>query len=181
MDEILSGKPKDVVVENIHQYLRKQSEIIRSGKIALSKFVITKNLTKHPEEYPDSKGQPHVQVALRLKSQGKPIRVGTHIPYVICSGEGNFAERAFHPEEIKKSDGKLTIDIEWYMTQQIHPSIARLCEPISGTDSAQIADCLGLDPAKFQPRETSIEDSYTAILDAQEKFRDVEKFTLTCR
>lgn len=180
MDEILSGKPKDVVVENIHQYIRTQTEIIRANKVPLPKFVITKNLTKLPEEYPDKKGQPHVQVALRLKSQGKPIRVGTHIPYIICEGEGNFAERAYHPDEIKKSEGKLKVDIEWYLTQQIHPSITRLCEPIPGTDPAQIADCLGLDPSKFQQRD-STEDAYTAILNSQEKFKDVEKFSMVCR
>lgn len=34
-------------------------------------------------------------------------------------------------------------DKEWYLANQIHPPIGRLCEPIDGTDSARIADCLG--------------------------------------
>ena len=32
----------------------------------------------------------------------------------------------------------LKIDIEWYMGQQVHPPIQRVCDPIDGTDSAQV-------------------------------------------
>ncbi len=32
---------------------------------------------------------------------------------------------------------------------QIHPVVARLLEPIEGTDAAQLAHCLGLDPGAF--------------------------------
>lgn len=68
LDEILSGKSRDEVVDNIHSYLRQKGEQIRSnGAIPIEKFVVTKGLTKAPEDYPDAKGQPHVQVALRLK------------------------------------------------------------------------------------------------------------------
>lgn len=36
---------------------------MRSGQVALEKYVITKTLTKQPEAYPDAKNQPHVQVS----------------------------------------------------------------------------------------------------------------------
>lgn len=36
-------------------------EQMRSGQIELEKYVITKSLTKAPEDYPDAKNQPHVQ------------------------------------------------------------------------------------------------------------------------
>jgi len=32
---------------------------------------------------------------------------------------------------------------------QVHPVVARLCAPIEGTDAARLADCLGLDAARF--------------------------------
>ena len=42
-------------------------------------------LTKNPEDYPDKKNQPHVQVALRLNSKGgKKIRAGDTVSYIIC-------------------------------------------------------------------------------------------------
>lgn len=38
-------------------------EEMRNGEIELEKYVITKSLTKPPEDYPDAKNQPHVQVS----------------------------------------------------------------------------------------------------------------------
>jgi hypothetical protein len=32
----------------------------------------------------------------------------------------------------------LQVDVEWYLSQQVHPPIARLCDPIEGTDSSQV-------------------------------------------
>ena len=111
-------------------------------------------MTKNPEEYADQKSQPHVQVALSLKSRGIGAKVGDVIPYVICQGDSNLiAARAHHPDDFAQPSstliiGKFTdifikIDKEWYLANQIHPPIGRLCEPIDGTDSARIADCLG--------------------------------------
>ena len=36
---------------------------MRAGEVAVEKYVINKSLTKNPEDYPDAKSQPHVQVA----------------------------------------------------------------------------------------------------------------------
>ena len=44
---------------------------LAAGAMTLDKFVITKQLTKRPEDYPDAKNQPHVQVALRRKAANK--------------------------------------------------------------------------------------------------------------
>lgn len=46
-------------------------EKLAAGAVPLGKFVITKQLTRRPEEYPDAKAQPHVQVALRRKAQNR--------------------------------------------------------------------------------------------------------------
>lgn len=54
-----------------------------------------------------------------------------------------------HPTEIAKSGGRLKVDREWYLAQQLLPPIARLCEPIEGTSQAQLAECLGLDSSRF--------------------------------
>ena len=42
--------------------LRELKEKLDAGAIPLEKFVITKQLTKRPEDYPDASNQPHVQV-----------------------------------------------------------------------------------------------------------------------
>lgn len=42
LDEILSGKPRDEVLEAITAYLRQKGSEIKENRIALSKWIITK-------------------------------------------------------------------------------------------------------------------------------------------
>ena len=46
--------------------------------------MITKCLSKDPDAYPDKKGLPHVQVALKMRAQNRKVSVGEYIRYVIC-------------------------------------------------------------------------------------------------
>lgn len=133
LDQILSGEMTETVVERIHEYLSTIGEDIRAGKIALDEFIIFKvfllrsqrvwypfelvlqRLGKNPEDYPDAKSQPHVQVALRLKTKGGSARSGDVIPYLFCLGDGGEsaksaqADKAKHPDEIRKAGSGLTI------------------------------------------------------------------------
>ena len=79
-------------------------------------------------------------------------------------------------------------DLEWYLKQQVHPPVARLCEPIEGTDAAQIASCLGLDPTKFshgssagdaQPGGERVKTLTSQMTDAQ-RFADATPLKLLC-
>jgi DNA polymerase alpha subunit A len=62
LQQILSGQPKEDVVTAVHEHLREVSAALAAGQVPLGKFVITKQLTKRLEDYPDAKNQPHVQV-----------------------------------------------------------------------------------------------------------------------
>ncbi|PNW83953.1 hypothetical protein CHLRE_04g214350v5 [Chlamydomonas reinhardtii] len=182
---VLSGRGREEVVGEIHAHLRQVAERVRAGQIPMGKFIITKQLTKRPEDYPDAKNQPHVQVAMRRRAAGKRDGVlpGETVPYIICverdpaaaaaaavaaadgSGatataiaaaaataaacSGGLADRARHPEELR-DQSQLAVDVEYYLAQQIHPVVSRLVSPIEGTDAAHIADCLGLDPARYR-------------------------------
>ncbi|KAK3015455.1 hypothetical protein RJ639_006817, partial [Escallonia herrerae] len=86
LDQILSEKSCEEVVESIHNELKKVQDDMRNGEIALEKYVITKTLTRPPEAYPDAKSQPHVEVALRLKQSGivTGCSAGDTVPYIIC-------------------------------------------------------------------------------------------------
>ena len=46
---------------------------MKLGKIPLSDYIITKQLTKAISEYKDSKGLPHVEVAKKQMAQGKNV------------------------------------------------------------------------------------------------------------
>jgi len=84
------------------------------------------------------------------------MNTGDQIPYVVMAPlEGSKkllspAERAHHPEVILRSGGFLKPDIEWYLTQQILPPVARLCEPIEGASQTVLAEKLGLDGTKYK-------------------------------
>ncbi|XP_022255477.1 DNA polymerase alpha catalytic subunit-like, partial [Limulus polyphemus] len=85
ISEILSDKTREDIVEAIHTHLLEVGNKIRDGKVPLTEFTITKQLTKNPEDYPDKKSLPHVQVALRLNSRGgKKLRHGDTVSYIIC-------------------------------------------------------------------------------------------------
>lgn len=187
LNQIFSGESREDVLDRIHAYLGKVGEEVRKKLIPAEKFVINKGLTKKPEDYADKESQPHVQVALRMKAQGLvAAKVGDTIPYVICIGpSATIGKRAYHIDDVKKEGSTLKIDLEWYLTNQVHPPIARLCAPIEGTDNARLATCLGLDAAKYQHSALSkLENESLMTLDSQmtdvERFKDVEKWTPTC-
>ena len=161
-----------------------------------------KKLGKNPEDYPNAKSEPQVQVALRMKKRGEPVRVNDVIAYVI-TGDGqdynkNVAERAYPPQDVSKAGSELQIgiapnpsywvlmkDYSYYLAKQILPPIERLCAPIDCTDSARIAECLGFDPRQFRsvgpisPTERTIEPLESQILDA-ERFRDADQLYIKC-
>lgn len=159
LSQILSGKQREEVVMNLNEYLSDIGEKMKSGKISLSEYIITKQLTRALSEYSDIKGQPHVSVAQRQKSAGKSEAelVNNFIPYVICKQtfqadkqNPQLADKAYHPDEFLSSKGKAELDIDWYITQQILPPITRLIEHIDGIDVEFVAQCLGVDPKKYK-------------------------------
>ncbi|KAI8347087.1 DNA polymerase family B-domain-containing protein [Mortierella sp. GBAus27b] len=191
---ILSSDSQDreQVVESIHNHLRKVAEETRKGLVPLEKFIINKGLTKAPEDYADARSQPHVLVAIRRKTKGISVRAGDTVPFVICVNEsapstkGSYAERAYHPEEILQPNSGLTVDFEYYLNQQVHPPVERLCGPIEGTDATRLADCLGLDTSKFRSTvQQSNKDEELQTLSSQlsdeERFKDAQPLELRCR
>ncbi|ELU43591.1 DNA polymerase alpha catalytic subunit, putative [Rhizoctonia solani AG-1 IA] len=191
LDQILSGDDAETVVERIHEYLRWMGENIRGGKVDMDDFIVFKRLGKAPEDYPKDNSLPHVHVAKRMKERGGHARIGDVIPYIFClGGDGTSvktgqADRAFHPDELRKTDSELKIDFEYYIAQQILPPVERLCDPIEGTDRARLAECLGLDPSRFQVSVGVIDDDPYRTLDSQipdkERFREAAQFTVKCR
>jgi DNA polymerase alpha subunit A len=199
-EQILSGQESDIVIENIHSHLEELATKMRAGNLPLEKYTITKGLSKHPNEYPDGKSQPHVQVAMVMLKNNRPVNTGDHIPYIITVSEeaeaedkkpksSSSAERARHPEEILRSNGALKPDVEWYLTQQILPPVARLCEPIEGMSQQVLAEKLGLDASRYNHAVRTSGDidadeliDYTpaSSLSDTERFKEVEKFYLHC-
>ncbi|SJL03302.1 related to POL1-DNA-directed DNA polymerase alpha, 180 KD subunit [Armillaria ostoyae] len=192
LEQILSGESTEIVVEQIHEYLTTIGKNVNEGKVKLDDFIVFKRLGKNPEEYPKVHGLPHVQVAMKMKARGGSARAGDVIPYIFCLAEGEEsaktgqADRARHPDELRKAESELKIDYQYYLSQQILPPIERLCDPIEGTDRTRLAECLGLDPSRYR---TAISSSFSeehafASLDSRtsdtERFKDATPFIVRC-
>lgn len=192
LDLILSDKEREDVINEIHLYLEVVAEKIRRGDIPLEKYTINKQLTKRPQDYADAKNQPHVQVALRMLAAGHNVKNGDTVPYVICkvdeetSGDKKgSALRAYHPDDVVKNH--MQLDIEWYLHQQVHPPLTRLCSPIEGTDPARLAQYLGLDTRRYNFSSAQHDNdgsSEFVTLDSQisdaERFKFCDRLLLNC-
>jgi DNA polymerase alpha subunit A len=65
LGKILSDCAADERVSYLHQTLENIAKELKDGKISLADLSITKSLTKDPQDYPDKKSLPHVQVLLK--------------------------------------------------------------------------------------------------------------------
>jgi len=89
---------------------------------------------------------------------------------------------------VEKAAGLLEVDTEWYLAQQLHPPLARLCEPIEGIDAVMLAEYLGMDASKIQTTssyfspDVSDDSAFVADVLAQdeERFKSCEKLSVKC-
>lgn len=136
---------------------------------------------------------PQVQVALREMTRGKTVRVNDVMSYIVTMGDEQTKglpapKRSYTPQDVLKPESGLKPDIEYYLLKQIFPPIERLCAPIPGTDSARLAECLGLDTRKYQINASGSNNQQSADIFPLEsqipesvRFQDAARFTLRCR
>ncbi|KAI0244386.1 DNA-directed DNA polymerase alpha catalytic subunit pol1 [Massospora cicadina] len=185
LNHILSGADKEATVHLIYDYLTSTALEIRGGAIPTDRFVIYKTINKELSKYADAATQPHVQVALRLqKQQNFTVGKGTTIDYIICCTDDPskpYAQRAFSADEVAK-DPSLKVDYDWYLSRQLLPPIARLCEPIDGITMAQLAESLGLEASKYAACHLSAptESIFETLMSTEERFQGIARLTLTC-
>uniref|UniRef100_A0A182JSL2 DNA polymerase n=1 Tax=Anopheles christyi TaxID=43041 RepID=A0A182JSL2_9DIPT len=194
--QILSDAPMDERVENIHVRLEKLKDDLIAGTLSLQLLEITKQLTRSLSEYGDAGQLPHVQVAQRMnKQRNRNYKRGDMVNYIICQdGTSSPAmKRAYHIDEIRDPANaeRLKADVEYYLAQQIHPVVFRICEPLEGTDACRLAICLGLDPKKYRTMVSSggggggtdgqqYQDGESLIKTATERYRLCHRFEFTC-
>jgi DNA polymerase alpha subunit A len=186
LDKLLTdGKEMDDRVEEIFAILEELKEDLLAGRLPIPLLVITKQLTRNPNEYNEVNSLPHVQVALRMNiTKNRRYKKGDMVDYVICEDGTDNApvKRGYHLDELKGSE-TLKVDTNYYLSQQIHPVISRLLEPIEGIDSALIAMKLGLDPTKFRSTmkiQDEANDGESMIKSNAQKYRLCEKFMFNC-
>lgn len=194
LSQIFQGQSSNVddAVGNILSFLAGLAARVNNNQVDLSKYIITRALTKRPQDYPDGTSLPHVAVATRLiNEQGKRLKPGDYIKYVICtpaasktqSSSGNIASRAFHPDEVRDSKGTLVIDVKYYLESQVLPPILRLCEPIESIEASRVAASLGVDGRRYERKgDADDERNYLALgpQSSAEKYRGADPIKLGC-
>uniref|UniRef100_A0A182VR06 DNA polymerase n=1 Tax=Anopheles minimus TaxID=112268 RepID=A0A182VR06_9DIPT len=198
LGQILSDAPMDERIENIHVRLEKLKDDLLAGTLSLQLLEITKQLTRSLNEYGDIGQLPHVQVAQRMnKQRNRNYKRGDMVNYIICQdGTSSPAmKRAYHIDEIRDpaNSDRLKVDVEYYLAQQIHPVVFRICEPLEGTDACRLALCLGLDPKKYRAIANlggggggggvdgqQYHDGESLIKTATERYRLCHRFEFTC-
>ena len=76
-------------------------------------------------------------------------------------------------------------DYDFYLDNQILQPILRLCDSIEGTDRARLAECLGLDPARYTTQvngEVAEKQFFTfeSQISDKERFRDASPLAIRC-
>ena len=154
LNYLLSGEEPEVVVTQIHDYLREVAAKMKANSIPLRKYTIYTQLGKDPKDYPNANSMPSVQVALKLMAKGKVVKAKDVMSYIICGEASGSAEKAagnaYPVDEVLKADNELKPDMDYYLHKQILPPVERLCAPIDGTNVTLLAECLGLDTSKYR-------------------------------
>ncbi|EDO39342.1 predicted protein [Nematostella vectensis] len=188
LSQILSAQSREAIVDNVHDFLITIGEDVKGGKVDLQKYVINKQLTKAPHDYPDKKSLPHVHVALWLMSKSRKVGVGDTIPYVICDVSMHLPLvtcGALVHYLLRYLWRTCTLSLTLPVTHVY--TISYISDPIDGTDSARIAECLGLDPSGYRHAATRHDDEADALLGGQaqmtdeERFKDCVRLVLKCK
>ncbi|VEN38662.1 unnamed protein product [Callosobruchus maculatus] len=182
LEHILSDQSSDERGAAVQQYLCKLRSDLEEGRVPLPLLVITKQLTKDVKAYVDAQQQPHVRVALRM-GEGR-FRAGDTVPYVVCKdGTSNPpTQRTYHIEELKKRPDELKIDPQYYLAQQVHPVVSRICEPVEGVDAYLIAECLGVEAPRARGPSASASNREVGenAIRPEVRYRNVDRFRFRC-
>jgi len=135
---ILKEKNIDRAVNLVKDVIDK----IRRGEFGIDEYIIYKSLTRKPSRYESV--QAHVKAAMKAEKKGLQYAVGSKVGYVVTKGSGNVGDRAFPSDLIESFDGETIVDgdrnvyrldREYYINNQIIPSVMRILERFGFTDS----------------------------------------------
>lgn len=190
LEKILSQADPEQALFSVYEYLEEEAKKIRNNEIPVDKFKINTRLSKDPNNYPNGKTMPPVQAALKLRKQGKVIKAGSVITYVITAkvsddDSSSQADRAVPIQDVIRN--KLRPDPDFYLEKQIFAPVERLLERIEGIEMIRIAEILGIDTRRYVinsrhndsaggdivPIESSISD--------EERFRQASYLVLECK
>lgn len=177
LEKILSDQDPEEALAEIYEYLENLAADIKANKIRPEKFRINTRLSKDPKSYPGGKSMPQVQVALRMRKQGKMVKAGSVITYIICDGEeGSPAERARSLQEVLAKNSDLKPDPKYYLEKQLFNPLERLLQTYPGIDMVRLADSLGLEGRRFEKHNVNNHNSINGLQPFELTITDEERY-----
>lgn len=182
LEKLLSDTDPEQALSEVYEYLESVNAKVKNNELSVDKFLINTRLSKDPNNYPMGKSMPPVQVALRLRKQGKVVKAGTVITFVITAPEDKEtnstpADRARAIQEVLANKGSFKPDSEYYLEKQIYAPVERLVNRIEGVDMMRVATALGIDTRKYVMRLRNSDDH--DIMPLESKISDIERFRLS--
>jgi DNA polymerase delta subunit 1 len=102
------------------------------NKLDISMLVISKSLGKSADDADYVNKQAHVELAMRMKKRdpGSAPQVGDRVPYVIIQAAKGAPAYEKSEDPVYVLDNNLSIDTEYYLTNQLSNPLTRIFEPI---------------------------------------------------
>lgn len=199
LNTILSDQDPETALQRTYEYLEGIRNQVEQNEIRMDRYKINTKLSKDPGAYPGGKNMPAVQVALRMRKNGRVVKAGTVITFVITKQEDKeteqkeailpIAERARALNEVMVKGNGLKPDPEYYLEKQIFGPVERLLERIESFDIVRLSEALGLDSRRYMNRGGSNETNGSGINGLQplestipdtERFKDAANLKLNC-
>lgn len=181
LEKLLSDTDPEQALSEVYDFLEGVKTKVKNNELSVDKYQINTRLSKDPNNYPNGKTMPPVQVALRLRKEGKVVKAGSVITFVITAPEesdtsSNPAERARAIQEVLSNKGSFKPDSEYYLEKQIYAPVERLVNRIDGIDMMRVATSLGIDTRKYVMRLRNSEAGDNEIAPLESNISDVDRF-----
>ncbi|SGZ50084.1 CIC11C00000002055 [Sungouiella intermedia] len=190
LEKLLSDIDPEQALSEIYENLEAVNTKVKNNEYSVDKYQINTRLSKDPNNYPNGKTMPPVQVALRLRKQGKVVKAGSVITFAITAPEkgdttSNPAERARAIQEVLGNKSNFKPDSDYYLEKQIYAPVERLVNRIEGIDMMRVATALGIDTRKYVMRLRNTEENDISPLESNitdiERFRQSSYLVLECK
>lgn len=181
LQKLLSDLDPEDALSEVYGYLESASAKIKANEYSVDKYLMNTRLSKDPNSYPNGKTMPPVQVALRLRKQGKVVKAGSVMTFVITAPKDENdssgpADRARAIQEVMADRANFKPDGDYYLEKQIYAPVERLVNKIEGVDMLRIATSLGIDGKKYAMRLRNSEGGDHDIIPLESNISDVDRF-----
>lgn len=136
---------KHTDVEGSLNVVREAVRNLYSGRVPLSDLIITRSLSREPDEYANK--QPHSELVRRMRAEdeGSAPRVGDRVLHVMVECG---SAKVFHMAEdpIKVIEQSVPINRTYYLENQLRGPVERILVPVVGKE--RVAELFQDDPSR---------------------------------